>query len=178
MATRRPTRFQLQSDPADIPKLADRYNEKEDEPALAAGARIRAGCYTAENLGIIFKWKTRNRGVSRLWKNDPAEIADALKLAVLATRERSAVAVLRGLSGVDTPVASAILTAINPTRYTIIDFRALETLGVRSPDRSLPFYLCYLRYCRAVAAKHEIGLRTLDRALWQWSYEDTTGRSQ
>lgn len=170
---RRPTRFRLQFDPACISELAGRYDAVEDEPALAAGARIRNGCYTAENLGIIFKWKTRNRGVSRLQKNDPAEIADALKLAVMATTERSAVAVLRGLSGVDTPVASAILTAINPERYTIIDFRALESLGVDSPDRSLPFYLCYLRYCWAAAKEHRISLRTLDRALWQWSFEDT-----
>jgi len=171
MATPSQIRFTLQFDPADIPALARRYNSKEDEAALAAGARIAAGRYAAEELGIIFKWKTRNRGVSRLQMNDAGEITDALRLAVLAGSERSAIAVLRGLSGVDTPVASAVMTAINPERYTVIDFRALEALGTDTPDRSLPFYLCYLQYCRGIAAQHDTSLRSLDRALWQWSFE-------
>jgi hypothetical protein len=168
--------FELKLEPAEIPKLAGRYNSKEDEAALAAGARIAAGNNTPEDLAVIFQWKTRNRGVSRLRRNNPAEIADALRLAVLAQTERSAVAVLRGLSGVDTPVASAILTAINPERYTVIDFRALEALGTDTTDRSLPFYLYYLHYCRRTAAEYGVNLRTFDRALWQWSFERAKGR--
>jgi len=47
------------------------------------------------------------------------------QLALAARTERSAISVLRGLAGVDVPVASAIMTAIDPKRYTILDFRAL-----------------------------------------------------
>jgi len=69
------------------------------------------------------------------------------------------------------PVASAVLTAINPERFTIIDFRSLEALGAETKDRSVGFYLEYLDYCRNLVRENRTELRTLDRALWQWSYE-------
>jgi hypothetical protein len=122
-------------------------------------------------LVTIFKWKTKGRGKTRLRKNSDAEIADALNLASHAETERAAVAVLLGLHGVQVPVASAILTAIDPERYTVIDFRALESLGCDSKDRSVNFYLAYLKTCRHLASKHKVTLRNLDRALWQWSSE-------
>ena len=162
-------RFVLKPKPEELPKWSARYDTKGDDEALAAGTRVASGDYSAENLGVIFKWKTRNRGVSRLSKNTAAEIADALRLAILAETDRSAISVLRGLSGVETPVASAILTTINPERYTVIDFRALHALGTETADRSVPFYLLYLSYCRATAKEHNLTLRNFDRALWQWS---------
>ena len=124
-------------------------------------------------LVTIFEWKTKGRGRSRLRRNSDDEIADALNLASHAKTERAAVAVLLGLQGVHVPVASAILTAIDPERYTVIDFRALEALGCDSKDRSVNFYLAYLKACRQLASKHGVTLRNLDRALWQWSNERT-----
>jgi hypothetical protein len=100
--------------------------------------------------------------------NTDEEIADALALAVRAKTERAALAVLTGLHGVHVPVASAILTAVDPERYTVIDLRALESLGSKSTDRSVNFYLDYLETCRRLAREHRITLRDLDRALWQW----------
>src|SRR6516164_7394018 len=124
--------FELQLDPRRIPEFAALYSY-EDHTVLEAGRRIRGGEYTRENLRVIYDWKTNGRGRSRLAKNDQAEVADALRLACLAETERVAVAVLTGLSGVDVPVASAVLWAVNPERFTIIDRRALEALGVTSP---------------------------------------------
>ena len=105
-------------------------------------------------------------------ENGDGEIADALSLACAANTERAAISVLCGLTGVDTPVASAILTWINPERYTVIDFRALEALGNETNDRTVNFYLCYLSACRRLAKEHGVSLRNLDRALWQSSSED------
>jgi hypothetical protein len=150
------------------------HDAEEDQKALTAGARIGAGDFGRQNLVAIFRWKTRGRGVSRLERNTEEEIADALKLAIDAKTERSAISVLTGLSGVDVPVASAILTAIKPDRYTVIDFRALEALGSTSNDRSVTFYLGYLDCCRRLAAQHYVTLRDLDRAMWQWSSERQT----
>jgi hypothetical protein len=82
--------------------------------------------------------------------------------------------VLLGLRGVAVPVASAILTAIKPSRYAVIDFRALESLGCKSLDRTIDFYLRYLRFCRSLGEQQNVDLRTLDRALWQWSEENGT----
>jgi hypothetical protein len=162
--------FDLQFDAACIPALARLYRPEQDDAALAAGARIRDGKGKRAELSAIFEWKTKGRGRSRLSANTDEEVADALSLAAAAKTTRSALAVLRGLRGVDVPVASAILTAINPDRYTIIDFRALAALGHDdSPPYSADFYLAYLEECRRLAEVHQVGLRDLDRALWQWS---------
>jgi hypothetical protein len=165
------TDFRLQFSPSDIPTLAKRYGEQGDEAAIAAGRRIRSGEHDRSNIEAIFKWKTKGRGIARLLRNSDDEIADALGLALSAKTERAAIAVLLGLRGVDVPVASAILTAVDPERYTVIDFRALHALGSKSTDRSVNFYLDYLAECRQLATAHRVQLRVLDRALWQWSKE-------
>jgi hypothetical protein len=150
-------------------RLAADYEADEDEGALAAGRAIREGDLSPENLRIIYRWKTKDRGKSRLAQNSDVEIRDALRLAVSAETPRAAIAVLTDLYGVDTPVASAVMTVIRPERFTILDFRALEALGNPTGDRSVPFYLAYLGYCTDLASRWEMPLRQLDRALWQWS---------
>jgi hypothetical protein len=110
--------FELQFDPHRIPEFEARYSYEDDTAVLKAGRRIRAGAYTRQNLQVIYDWKTNGRGRSRLAKNDDAEIADALKLACLAATDRAALAVLTGLHGVDVPVASAVLWAVAPERFT------------------------------------------------------------
>jgi hypothetical protein len=171
MTSRTPSGFRLQFDPAEIPALAERYGPSQDDKALAAGRLICDGAATRPNLEIIFRWKTGGRGISRLARNTDDEIADALSLSVCAKTERAAVAVLVGLEGVAVPVASAILTTIDPERYSVIDFRALEALGSQSANRTVDFYLEYLKECRDLAKAHRVSLRNLDRALWQWSSE-------
>jgi len=165
--------FKLQFAPQDIRNYADRNEDEDDCPAMAAAEHIAAGECTRANLEAIFKWKTKNRGVSRIRRNSDAEIADALKLAMEAKTVRAAVAVLCGLQGVNVPVASAILTVMDQRRYTIIDFRALASLGVTAPSPSLNFYVRYLDKCRELAKEFNIGLRDLDRALWQADKENS-----
>jgi hypothetical protein len=165
--------FTLKFNAEDIPALADRYGPEQDDRALAAGSRIRGGECTRKNLSEIFEWKTRGRGRSRLLRNSDDEISDALRLAIAAQTERAAIVVLTGLAGVDVPVASAIMTAIDPERYTVIDFRALQSLGIETANRSLNLYLAYLRACRRIADDNGVTLRNLDRALWQWSSEQS-----
>ena len=162
--------FKLAFDPSLIPVLATRYDYADDTQALRAGARIRNGEYTRVNLLKIIKWKN-GRGVSHLKRNSDDEIADALNLAVAAKTDRAAAAVLTALHGVQVPVASAILTTIDPERFTIIDFRALEALGVKKSNITIDFYLSYLKQCRKLARINKVPLRELDRALWQWSKE-------
>lgn len=169
--------FALKFNSSSINDIADRYRFRTDENALKAGERIRGGQYTRTNLEEIFEWKTKGRGRSRLTKNTNSEIADALQLAVSAKTDRAAIAVLMGLNGIQIPVASAVLTAIDPERFTIIDFRALESLSVKRVNLNINFYLEYLYKCRSLAKENNVSLRTLDRALWQWSYENSSGPS-
>ena len=167
-----PPQFTLQFAPSEIDALAERYGASQDDDALLAGKRIASGeDYSRDNLKVIVDWKSpRREALIDDNKDDHIEIA--LKFAAApSTPEAMAVAVLTALHGVGIPMASAILTAINPDRYTVLDFRALESLGVMNWPDTVEFYVHYLEACRELAAKHGKSLRNLDRALWQWSWE-------
>jgi hypothetical protein len=71
------------------------------------------------------------------------------------------------------PVASAILTAQNPARYTVADFRALNslhTMGLLEDSGDSPnwdrWWVHYLDACRWLAHGWGMSLRDADRALW------------
>jgi hypothetical protein len=177
------TYFELQPNETQLQQLAEDYfrentGELERETrAFEAGKKIRQGDISIENLEVIVKWKSP-RVVHYLCKNSPNQISAALERVVVPeTSVQDAIEALMALHGVGLPVASAILTAIFPERYTIIDFRALEALGQRVHDEK--FYEEYLAFCKRLADSGVIkpqvefpaptALRALDRALWQWS---------
>lgn len=165
--------FALQVPYKEIKALAGRYHDKKEDAALAAGKRIAGGDYDPARLEPIVRWKSE-RTMSRVASNARDDVVEALRLATTARAERTRMAVLLGLRGVAVPMASAILAAIDPKRFTIIDFRALETLDARQPDPTLDFYLDYLAYCRKTAALADVSLRDFDRALWQRSSESVS----
>lgn len=176
--------FELQAEESELQRLADEYwnntgehSHELERAAFDAGAAIRCGEHTLANLETIVRWKSE-RVVPVLIGNSEAMIRKAL--AIAASPEESletAVAALLALRGVDLPVASAVLTAIFPERYTVLDTHTLETLGHARHD--VKFYSDYLDYCRRLAARGGIHiqedlpaptpLRSLERALWQWS---------
>jgi hypothetical protein len=176
-----PYHFVLQFDCSQVNGLAARYLKQyqgEDEEALKAGSSIAGGDYRRKNLKAIVRWKSQRR-IALIDENRDPEIADALRLAINATTVRSAIAVLCGLNGVEVRVASAILTAIDQQTYTILDFRALESLGItKEPNYSIDYYLGYLEKCRELALQCNTSLRTLDRALWQWSQNKSSSKSR
>jgi len=150
--------------------LCKEYPGLEDSKFETAGQAIRNGDYSRRHFDEIFKWKTRNRGKSRPKKNSDEEITEALRVATSIKSPKLAIALLCGLTGVAIPVASSIMTAIYPERFTIIDFRALEALDAEpEAATSLPYYERYLEFCTKLAVEWEMSLRDLDRALWMWS---------
>jgi hypothetical protein len=162
--------FQLMFPIAETEELAALYPEDWDTEAFVAGKRIREGDYTRSNLEIIVAWKSTIR-INLIAQNSDSEIADALSLALAAKEPRSAFAVLTGLRGVALPMASAILTAIDQEKYIVVDWRAVEALGVPNVDYwNLNFYLrSYFPECKRLASQASVSLREFDRALWSWS---------
>lgn len=147
----------------------NKYPEEDDKAAFDAGRRIREGDRGRPNLETIICWKSSRR-IKLIAQKSDSEIADALSLALCAKEPRSAFGVLMGLHGVGAPMASAILTAMDQDKYTVIDYRALEALGVQDFDTDLNFYIeHYFPECKRLASETQISLRTLDRALWSWS---------
>jgi len=90
---------------------------------------------------------------------------------------KQAVEALISLRGIDMPIATAILSAIAPDRYNVLDFRALEALG--HARHNVEFYAEYVEFCRRLAEQGIVkpqqelpgptALHALDRALWEWS---------
>jgi hypothetical protein len=161
------------------PAGTDKTSEAADRAAFNAGRRIREGDRSKPTLKEIVSWKNSE---SWFWgrierqfdRNDAQSIAAALDAAVTATTGAEALAALTNLVGIGVPTASAILTAIFPEKYTVIDQLALRALGVA--NAAAAFYLLYNNYCRSVAAKIKIDLRTLDRALWEWGKTNPPSR--
>jgi len=176
--------FQLQPAEAELQELAEQYwediGEKDrnlEKEAFEAGRAIRNGEATLANLEAIVRWKSE-RAVQYLIGNSSEKIRRALAAAASpdATTE-TAVKALTELHGVDLPVASAILAAIYPERYSVLDYRTLEALGHARHD--VRFYEEYLSFCKRLAESNIVSpqselpaptpLRTLDRALWEWT---------
>lgn len=160
--------FELRFPISEVNFWAAKYAD-DDADAFDAGARIRAGDFSVANLEQVVRWKS-NRRIKLISENHPDEVADALRLAMAAQQPRSAFAVLMGLRGVGMPMASAILTAIDQNKYTVVDFRAQDALSIPDANVDLNFYLThYLPECVRLASKAVVSLRNFDRALWSWS---------
>jgi hypothetical protein len=175
--------FQLQPAVSELNKLAEQFRQEAGErerrleaEAFEAGAAIRSGDYTLGNVEAIVRWKSE-RAVHYLIGNSSASIRTALEVAAAPEAStREAAAALLTLHGVDLPIASAILTAIFPERYTVMDCYVLEALGY--PRQDVHFYEDFLAFCDHVVTSGAMPeqadvagrpLRSLDRALRQWA---------
>ena len=165
--------FHLQFDPTELEQLATRYSYPNDSDASAAGASASArGYYTADELATVCAWKTP-RSKPLVAGNSAAEIEEVTRLALSdSTPERERMEALMSLRGVSVPTASALLHFADPAVYPILDYRALESLGLKGRSTySTRFWLRYLDVCRGLAHDHGVSVRTLDKALWQHSKE-------
>jgi len=176
--------FQLQPTEFDLQQLADEYWQEAGErerqleaAAYEAGEAIRNGEYTLNNVETIVRWKSE-RMVHYLIGNSSEQIRAALAVAASPNAStESAVNALVALRGIDIGIASAIMSAIYPERYAVLDYRALEALGHARHD--VRFYTEYNNALRHLAecdiVKPQAGrpaptaLHALERALWEWS---------
>ena len=180
--------FQLQPEEEELQELAEQYWEKSGEKehelesaAFEAGEAIRKGDYSLANVEAIVRWKSE-RAVQYLIGNSNEKIRRVLSVAASPeSNTENAVMALLELKGIDITLASAILAAIFPDRYSVLDYRSLEALGHSRHD--VHFYEEYLAFCKRLAESNIVRpqselpaptpLRTLDRALWEWSRSHT-----
>jgi len=169
------TNFKLRFSPKDIAYWASRYNYSRGEegmPELGQKA-YKQGYLTSAELLQFFVWKTGGRGQSRCKKNLESYVRELTGISFKTKEERLQVEVLTLLDGVEWPVASAILHFVFPGKYPILDFRALWSLGIDKPPMyNYTFWKAYTDTCRDLAKATKVDMRTLDRALWQYSKEN------
>jgi len=168
--------FELQFPASQIEPLASRFGYGDETRLLAVGAAARArGRYTREEFIEVCAWKTA-RSRSKVTSNRTTAVAAATGRALGTEDEVTRMSALLDLAGVGVPTASVLLYCVFPNEYPILDVRALESLGVRPRSQyPLSFWLEYLSACRELARRHEVSIRTLDKALWQHSKERAGG---
>lgn len=166
--------FTLQFDPAELQDLAGRYVLGVDEEPIVqvVTPQVRArGYFTRTEFLRLARWKSP-RPTPRYEENTDEEVESLTALAFSTKSERLRIEALTLLRGVQYPVASVMLHFAHADPYPILDYRALEALGVSPAPMYTPkFWLAYTECCRELAAKHAVSMRMLDRALWQFSKE-------
>jgi hypothetical protein len=164
--------FDLQFPPEQVPDLAARFPTVDEVARETIGAAARArGYYRRREFLVVCAWKTP-RSAPRVALNSESAVRAATRRALAESDEAGRMLALLSLSGVGVPTASTLLYFAFPALYPILDVRALESLGVKPRSQyPISFWLGYLEACRALAAESGVSIRTLDKALWQWSKE-------
>jgi hypothetical protein len=166
-------KFRLRFSTSDIKYWADRNSARGEEPIVRELApRVRSlGYLTRDDFLDLCRWKTP-RTQSRCAENTSAEVREATQIALASDDERAKMYILRSLKGVSWPTASVILHWCDSRPYPILDFRALWSLGIgKPPVYTFEFWWAYTDFTRRLAASTGYDMRTLDRALWQFSEE-------
>ena len=87
----------------------------------------RAGEFSRAEFLRMCRWKSP-RAQPHYAKNSAGAIRRASRAALATRNEAQRLALLTGLEGVNVPVASAILTLIDPRRYGVLDIRVWQLL--------------------------------------------------
>jgi hypothetical protein len=168
----------------DIPAVAARYNINALELAITALVPVvqRQQHVTRDQLFVLCRWKNENFPWVAAHANDNSTlfVREITRFALAAGDERARIEPLRLLDGVEWPTASTVLHWFHAEPYPILDFRALWSLTIEQPPNySFDFWTDYLHYWRDTLAEARqilgygaVTPRILDRALWQYSYEN------
>jgi hypothetical protein len=165
--------FSLRFPIKEIKHWASRYAYEDDVPILRIGEEVqKRGHYTRKEFLTLARWKSA-RNIRHCEANAPDEVEYATRIALSPENrfERLRIGILDCLEGVDMPMASALLHFGHKDHYPILDFRALWSLGLdrRPAYYSFDLWMSYVEYCRELRKRAGTTMRTLDRALWQYS---------
>ena len=164
--------FQVRFPTNEIRQWADRYEEDDDAILKLVPVVRERGFLTKDEFLTVCRWKTA-RSQSRCRKNSEEFIREVTACALNISGERLRIGVLTLLSGVAWPTASVILHFFHSDAYPILDFRALWSLNTAVPlQYDFDFWQKYTSCCRQLCKRAIVEMRTLDRALWQFSKEN------
>jgi hypothetical protein len=113
------------------PLIRDHLSLTEDLSTATLIDRLRPvrrrGYLTKRELEAVCRWKSP-RAIGWIRLNARNRIRQATSVAWAAKEERERLEALIDLQGVSVPMASAILTLVNPKRYGVIDIRVWQLL--------------------------------------------------
>jgi len=162
------------ADFADLYNQKNKYRDQESSIVNELGPKARTNGYlTKKDFLEICCWKSTR---PKKWAEQNSEefIKEISTIALSAHSEKIHIGILTLLQGVLYPTASAILHIVHKKPYPILDFRALWSLGLdKLPyDYTYKFWINYTTTCRELAKFSGLSMRTVDRALWQYSADN------
>ena len=166
--------FRLRFPEADIPAWAARFGDDGSDGVFLDDIRpivVTRGHLTRPEFLKICAWKSvRTKPSCR--RNGAHKVETLTRAAFATSDEALKISLLRLLDGVEWPTASTILHFCDARPYPILDYRALWSLGFANPPRyTMEFWLAYLAFTRNLADRLGLPIRTVDKALWQYSKE-------
>jgi hypothetical protein len=121
-----------------------------------------------DKLLSLATWKA-HRSAGHVETNREEYIKEITGFAFLTLDERARIEVLTVLDGVMWPMASVILHFFHQEPYPILDYRALWSVSLEKQQLyGFNFWWLYVQFCRDLAERTHLDMRTLDRALWQY----------
>jgi hypothetical protein len=159
------------------PLIREHLSTEEDERARILCGELRAarqrGYLTPAELEAACHWKSP-RAIWYVRANTRSQVRAATRAALDTRSERRRLEALIQLKGVSVPMASAVLTLLNPKRYGVIDIRVwqlLHSLGAvtRNADgggftfKNWHQFLTILRY---FSTKFRVKARDIERTLF------------
>ncbi|TMQ63795.1 MAG: hypothetical protein E6K79_09115 [Candidatus Eisenbacteria bacterium] len=166
--------FRLRFPEADIARWATRFGDDGSDDEILGNIRplvLARGHLTRPEFLKICAWKSV-RTKSSCRRNGGHNVETLTRAAFATPDEALKISLLRLLDGVEWPTASTILHFCDTRAYPILDYRALWSLGFANPPRyAMEFWLAYLAFTRGLALRLGVPIRTVDKALWQYSKE-------
>ena len=143
----------------------------EDLKRLVPQVRKR-GFLTLDQLRMVAHWKSP-RSAGHIENNSDDYVRSVTDFALQTKSERARIEVLTVLDGVSWPTASVILHFFHAGQYPILDVRALWSAGVEGNGQyDFQLWWGYVEFCRKIADRTGLDMRTLDRALWAYSKQN------
>ena len=164
---------------SEITYWADKYVKNLNEESERNEQEIMDLKYKVQNRGYLTKeelyqvayWKSPRRSKLVLENSDEA-IEKVTADVFVSDNDNDKLLELTKLKGIGEPIASAILHFYDKVKYSILDIHALWSSGLAWMNRnSYPFWVEYIHFCRGLAKRNSIDMRTVDRALWRFSVD-------
>ena len=161
----------------DLAKKYDEDNKKENELEYEIIKSIEIKglpllYITKDTLKKIAKWKSA-RVMGHIEKNDEQYVKEVTQVSLSTKNEKLKIEILTLLNGVQIRMASAILFFCFKEQYTVMDYRAWDSLKAldKINGEISDTFECWQKYneiCQEIAKQNGVSLRELDKALWQY----------
>ena len=157
--------------------VREHLSTQEDEGTVLLSRKLRGakqrGYLTQGELEAVCRWKSA-RAIRYIRANNHHRVRAATRIALSTRSEERRLEALLQLEGVSVPMASALLTLIDPKRYGVIDIRVwqlLHAVGAVSENRrgvgfSSGNWLQFLAVLRQLSSRLRVTARDVERTLF------------